>query len=129
MLQKEKSCQTCTYGKRSFPNTLCEDCTQNNLYQWVPNEETVKAYVLKCQPGEASVSVTEETANDVQVAGKHYKDKSIQPWDYIYANNLCYFTGNCLKYVSRWKDKGGVDDLKKARHYLDKLIELEEGKK
>lgn len=129
MLQKEKSCQTCLYGKRSFPNTLCEDCTQNSLYQWVPNEETVKAYVLKCQPGEASVSVTEETANDVQVAGKHYKDKSIQPWDYIYANNLCYFTGNCVKYVSRWKDKGGVDDLKKARHYLDKLIELEEGKK
>ena len=63
-----------------------------------------------------------------QVGGNHYNRKIIQPWDYIYANNLCYFTGNCVKYVSRWKDKGGVDDLKKARHYLDKLIELEEGK-
>ena len=67
-------------------------------------------------------------ANSKQVSGSHYSDKEIQPWDYIYANNLCYFTGNCVKYVSRWKDKGGVDDLKKARHYLDKLIELEEGK-
>jgi hypothetical protein len=64
------------------------------------------------------------TANDVQVGGSHYKGKSIQPWDYIAANNLGYFEGNIIKYVSRWRDKGGVDDLKKARHYLDKLIEL-----
>ena len=68
-------------------------------------------------------------ANSKQVSGKHYKEKNIQPWDYIYANNLCYFTGNCVKYVSRWKDKGGVADLKKAIHYLEKLIELEESKK
>lgn len=64
------------------------------------------------------------TANDVQVAGTHYKGKAIQPWDYIVANNLGYLEGNIVKYVSRWKDKGGVDDLKKARHYLDKLIEV-----
>jgi hypothetical protein len=63
-------------------------------------------------------------ANDVQVAGTHYKSKSIQPWDYIVGNNLGYLEGNIVKYVSRWKDKGGVDDLKKARHYLDKLIEV-----
>jgi hypothetical protein len=63
-------------------------------------------------------------ANDVQVGGTHYKGKLIQPWDYIAANNLGYFEGNIVKYVSRWKEKGGVDDLKKARHYLDKLIEL-----
>ena len=57
-------------------------------------------------------------ANEVQVAGDHYKDKAIQPWDFI---------GNIVKYVSRWRDKGGIDDLRKARHYLDKLIELESG--
>ena len=68
--------------------------------------------------------MTVELANDVQVAGTHYKDKAIQPWDYIVGNNLGYLEGNIVKYVSRWKDKGGVDDLKKARHYLDKLIEL-----
>jgi hypothetical protein len=65
-------------------------------------------------------------ANDVQVAGTHYKGKAIQPWDYIVGNNLGYLEGNIVKYVSRWKDKGGVDDLKKARHYLDKLIETQE---
>ena len=66
------------------------------------------------------------TANDVQVAGTHYKGKAIQPWDYIVGNNLGYLEGNIVKYVSRWKDKGGVDDLRKARHYLDKLIETQE---
>ena len=64
-------------------------------------------------------------ANKTQVAGSHYKAKTIQPWDYIAANRLGYFEGNIVKYVSRWRDKGGVEDLRKARHYLDKLIELE----
>ena len=67
-------------------------------------------------------------ANDVQVAGTHYKSKAIQPWDYIVGNNLGYLEGNIVKYVSRWQDKGGVDDLKKARHYLDKLIEVNNGR-
>jgi len=49
------------------------------------------------------------TANDTQVGGQHYKAKTIQPWDFIAANGL-----------------GGLDDLRKARHYLDKLIELED---
>jgi hypothetical protein len=65
-------------------------------------------------------------ANDVQVAGTHYKDKAIQPWDYIVANELGYLEGNIVKYVSRWRDKGGLDDLKKAQHYLAKLIEVVE---
>lgn len=66
------------------------------------------------------------TANNTQVGGQHYKSKTIQPWDFIAANGLGYFEGNIVKYVSRWRDKGGLDDLRKARHYLDKLIELEE---
>ena len=65
------------------------------------------------------------TANKLQVGGTHYKNKTIQPWDYIAANELGYFEGNIVKYISRWKDKGGVDDLKKAQHYLTKLIENE----
>jgi hypothetical protein len=65
------------------------------------------------------------SANDEQVGGTHYKDKSIQPWDYISANNIGYFEGNIIKYVSRWRSKGGIDDLNKAAHYLKKLIELQ----
>lgn len=64
------------------------------------------------------------SANDKQIAGSHYQ-KLIQPWDYIAANGLDFFEGNIVKYVTRWRQKGGVEDLRKARHYLDKLIEME----
>jgi hypothetical protein len=64
------------------------------------------------------------TANSHQIAGDHYASKQVQPWDYIIANNLGYLEGNIVKYVSRWREKGGVDDLRKARHYIDKLIEV-----
>lgn len=63
------------------------------------------------------------SANDLQVGGSHY-DKPIQPWDYIIANDLGYLEGNVVKYVSRWRDKNGVEDLRKAMHYLQKLIEV-----
>ena len=65
-------------------------------------------------------------ANEQQVGGAHYAVKAIQPWDYIIANDLGYLEGNIVKYVSRWKDKGGIEDLKKAQHYLQKLIEVTE---
>jgi len=57
----------------------------------------------------------------------HYKDKPIQPWDFIVSNNLGYLEGNVVKYISRWREKGGVDDLRKAKHYSEKLIEVETG--
>lgn len=71
-----------------------------------------------------SIAMSTSTANNEQFGGTHYKNKVIQPWDFIAANNLGFFEGNIVKYVSRWREKGGVTDLKKARHYLDKLIEL-----
>lgn len=64
-------------------------------------------------------------ALEIQVDGTHYKDKPIQPVEYIHANGLGFCEGNIVKYVSRWKDKGGIKDLEKARHYLDILIQLE----
>ena len=64
-------------------------------------------------------------ALEVQVAGNHYKDMKIQPVEYIYANQIPYLEGNVIKYVSRWKSKGGIDDLEKAKHYIDLLIEME----
>jgi hypothetical protein len=63
-------------------------------------------------------------ANARQIGGDHYKAKTMQPWDFIAANHIGFFEGNVIKYVSRWKDKNGVEDLLKARHYLDKLIEV-----
>lgn len=65
------------------------------------------------------------TANERQEGGTHYRSKAIQPWDYIAANGIGYLEGCAIKYLSRWREKGGVQDLKKARHYLDKLIEMQ----
>ena len=67
-------------------------------------------------------------ANARQEGGTHYKQLSIQPWDYIVSNNLGYLEGNVVKYVTRWQTKGnGIEDLKKAKHYLDKLLEVNNG--
>lgn len=63
-------------------------------------------------------------ANDEQIGGRHYIDKPFQPWDYIVGNKMGYLEGNIIKYVSRYKEKNGVEDLIKASHYLDKLIEV-----
>jgi hypothetical protein len=63
-------------------------------------------------------------ANVIQHGGTHYKVMAIEPWDYILANGLGYCEGNAIKYLTRWKDKGGVEDLKKAQHYIQKLIEV-----
>lgn len=67
-------------------------------------------------------------ANEQQVGGKHYKVLGIEPWDYIAANNLGFFEGSIVKYVTRWDCKGGIDDLRKAKHFIEKLIEIETAK-
>lgn len=64
-------------------------------------------------------------ANDKQQGGNHYKRKAIQPWDYIAANEIGFFEGSAIKYLTRWRDKGGIEDLRKANHFIEKLIELE----
>lgn len=62
---------------------------------------------------------------DIQVGGGHYKKMKIQPIEYITANNLSYCEANIIKYASRWRDKGGKQDLEKIKHYVDLLIKLE----
>ena len=63
---------------------------------------------------------------DTQVGGAHYQ-LPIQPVDYIVKNNLSFLQGNVVKYVTRYKDKNGKEDLIKAKHYLDMIIEFEYG--
>jgi hypothetical protein len=65
------------------------------------------------------------SALNEQVGGDHYKKLAIQPAEYIHANGLGFFEGNVVKYVSRWRDKGGIEDLRKAQHYLALLIGFE----
>lgn len=65
---------------------------------------------------------------EIQVGGNHYKDLKIQPIEYIHANGLDYFEGNVVKYITRHRKKNGKQDLEKAKHYIDLLIELEYNK-
>ena len=57
----------------------------------------------------------------------HYEGE-IQPWDFIVANNIGYLEGNVIKYIYRYKKKNGIEDLKKAKVYIEKLISINEQK-
>lgn len=64
-----------------------------------------------------------ETALDIQVGGDHYKGMKIQPVEFIVANDIPYREANAIKYLCRHKNKNGLQDLKKAAHYVQMLIE------
>lgn len=64
-----------------------------------------------------------------QVGGNHYTKMAIQPAEYCFKNNIGKLEGDAIAYLSRWKDKNGLEDLKKARHTIDLLIELEVSKR
>ena len=73
-------------------------------------------------------------SNDHQVGGHHYTSKEVQPWDAMQSwmspeAFAGYLQGNCIKYLARYRDKNGIEDLKKAQHYLSKLIEVDGSKK
>ena len=63
------------------------------------------------------------SALERQVGGSHYKDLPIQPIEYILANKLPFCEGNIVKYVTRWKQKGGRQDLEKVIHYAQLLLD------
>ena len=67
---------------------------------------------------------------DVQIGGSHYKDFPIQPYEFISKNDLSFFQGNVIKYVCRYKNKNGIQDLEKIKHYCDlEIKKLKDAKK
>lgn len=67
----------------------------------------------------------EQAALNSQVGGAHYKGLKIQPAEYCHANGIPFIEGCAIKYLTRWRDKGGIEDLRKAKHFIEILIELE----
>lgn len=108
--------------------------------------DAVSERLLKAKPG-AKVSVTADEiaaflevekaklkelapmcpALDTQEGGNHYKSMAIQPVEYNHANKIPYLDGNVIKYVSRHKEKNGIEDIKKAIHYCKLIAQLEYG--
>lgn len=142
---------TCIRGKTPWPNKTCDECLPKELAYWEPKPEVVEAYVIKCLPGEANVSVTEETEYDNVDKPKHYMlfdeatitqrsfdNKGVEVRDVIAVladkvyksyetpDNMPMAISDyvqLMQYLMRFMDKNGKEDLQKARWYLDKLIE------
>ena len=75
------------------------------------------------------VYIKEQTALDKQEGGNHYKDMAIQPVEFITANNLGFLEGNVVKYICRHHAKNGAEDIKKAIHYCELLLQTKYGEK
>lgn len=107
------------YGKITETDVrLAKVTSKHKTPTTVPERATV---LLKQDDGD------KPTALDVQVGADHYKQQKIQPVEYIHANNIGFMEGNVIKYVTRHKLKNGKQDLEKAIHFLQMLIELEYG--
>lgn len=76
-------------------------------------------------PDHPNANVEYIEALNYQEGGTHYKKYAIQPIEYIHANKLDFFQGSVVKYITRFRDKNGLEDLKKAKHFIDLLINLE----
>ena len=84
--------------------------------------------VAEAKPITAAPTVAQTVApkaSSVQVGGDHYKNLHIQPFQYVMDNDLNFMQGSAIKYITRYKDKGGIEDLKKAIHTIELLIEWE----
>ena len=77
------------------------------------------------QPKEKTT--TQATAFEQQIGGDHYQDYAIQPFDFIHQNKLGFAEGCVIKYLLRHQHKGGAEDLKKAKHYIDLILASEYG--
>ena len=134
-METKKSCQNCVMGKLHYPNNTCEVCTSTELSMWQPNEQTKREYMIKLAENGSNGT----TEYDVVSKPKHYmlfEDQGIEVRDvieklvdkfeltsmghsYMFAADYVQL----MQYLMRFMDKNGVEDLKKARWYLDKMIE------
>lgn len=88
-------------------------------------DEHLEAYEEWARLEKQREEFTEEKASDLQIGGNHYKKFKIQPAEFCYKNNIPYLEATAIKYLCRWKDKGGLQDLEKAKHFIDLLIEFQ----
>lgn len=111
-------CTTCAKFKQHA--SVCEGCLGYNRWEEASQPAPISATIR------FDDRTIELPASSTQVGGSHYKDMAIQPFDYITKNGIGFAEGCAIKYLSRWRAKNGVEDLKKARHFIDMLIESEE---
>jgi len=96
-------------GERNGDDEYCVDC---------------RHFINTLNPEGSMVTDSPLTS---QVGGNHYSKLAIQPVEYIHKNKIPFIEGSVIKYVTRWRSKDGVKDLQKAKHFIELLIELENG--
>ena len=99
------------------------------------NERSIGETKVTTQPAqqeshtEETKPIQQESATNTQVGGNHYTKLAIQPMRYSMENGLDALQHTVIKYVTRFRDKAGIEDLEKAKHCIDMLIEFERGKR
>lgn len=131
-----RDCNTCAHHVQA-PKSIddaparCWDCTRcKSLPLWEPiavKNGTVVP-VTKAELEAYCSTLTDDSASSQQVGGNHYTKCAIQPMEYSMANGLDACQHTIIKYVTRFRDKNGIEDLRKARHTIDLLIQFEEKK-
>lgn len=128
----ERDCNTCTWHTQAIRSVAeepphCWDCkATTSLIHWEP----IKDFPPLTPTEYAKLHLEDETnksALSTQVGGDHYKKLKIQPMEYSMANKLDACQHTAIKYVTRFRDKGGKQDLEKAVHAIEMLIEHEYG--
>lgn len=116
---------------KSIDNGFLSVSSDTTNYSWTVIEEELEL----ATPMEIASTLTTKKVDEQndpfkqQVGGDHYKSMTIQPVEFILANGLGFCEGNVIKYICRYKQKGGVQDLKKVVHYAELLIKQLEDKK
>lgn len=113
-LQSDPSTPTLTYGFSSKQTTSAPSYAESVIARG------------QLESALSGLSGKSSLPTGLQVGGLHYKKMPIQPVEFVHANGIPFIEGCVIKYVCRWRDKGGLEDLRKAKHFLDILIELEE---
>ncbi len=114
--------------KKEYKETL-SNAKLEAEYRWF--EAQIEAAELQQERAEMK-SINETTTVELdalkkQIGGNHYVKLAIQPIDYIVVNNLGFLEGNVVKYITRWKEKGGIQDLDKIIHYVEMLKQFNAG--
>jgi hypothetical protein len=137
--QEVRSCNTCLHQPKQASSideapAKCWDCTSfKTLVHWEPKKKPVEVQEdepLELSPIDyASLHDAEEetSALETQIAGSHYKHLKIQPMEYSMANKLDACQHTAIKYITRFRSKNGLEDLEKAKHAIDLLIQFEYG--
>lgn len=112
-------------GSDSLPSNGENPIKIGDLSEWDTSEVDAQGLADTFPEGWKALPEINTSALDTQVGGDHYSKLAIQPVEYITKNKLSYLEGNVIKYITRHRFKGGKEDLRKAQHYINMILEME----